>query len=150
MPETADHARERKALAREATRRREAVRILKLAEETCGYAALQLGNGLGPDEARAACLEMAGGLTALAGSLRKAPRLRPEQRRAAARLLAGKGWPVRRVAEQLGVCERTARYYLAAGESPRARRKAVPRVNRLVFAPEDLDAAHSILHPTTA
>ena len=71
MPESAAAAAARKALARQAARRREAVNMLRIAECTCRYAAGQLGDGIGPGEARATALFVAGELTAVARALRR-------------------------------------------------------------------------------
>jgi DNA-binding CsgD family transcriptional regulator len=97
----------------QAQRRRAAVAALRLAEQMCGYAAGQLGNGLGPDEARAAALDAAGELAAVAEVLRRAVRLSPAERRRRAVLLAGLGMSKREVAVRLGVSERAVWYYLA-------------------------------------
>jgi DNA-directed RNA polymerase specialized sigma24 family protein len=102
----------RKRAVSQDQRRREAVAALRLAEQMCGHAAGQLGNGLGPDEARAAALEAAAELAELASVLRRLTRLSPAERRRAVQL-AGLGMPKREVAIRLGVSERAVWYYLA-------------------------------------
>lgn len=102
-------------------RRRRAVDALRLAEEVCRYARAQLASGLGPDEARSACLEVAGELEAITTTVRKAARVGPKERRTVARQLAETGLPTGTIAAQLGVCDRTARYYVR-GRSERQKR----------------------------
>ena len=53
------------------------VDLLRIAEGIAGYAAREVGNGLGPDEARRAALEAAGDLEAAAASLRRLARPDP-------------------------------------------------------------------------
>jgi hypothetical protein len=110
VPETAE--RERKRRAYEAGRRREAVTMLRVAEAMCGYAASQLADGLGPEEARAAAIEAAGELAALAAQLRRLTRLRPADRRVLAAQLTALGLSRREVAGRLGVTDRAVRGYL--------------------------------------
>jgi DNA-binding CsgD family transcriptional regulator len=112
----------RKRAVSQDQRRREAVAALRLAEQMCGYAAGQLGNGLGPDEARAAALEAAAELAELASVLRRLTRLSPAERRRRAVQLAGLGMPKREVAIRLGVSERAVWYYLAGVRGRRADR----------------------------
>ena len=102
----------RKRLAREAERRRSAARLLAIAECGCRYAAGQLANGIGPAEARGVAGEMAAELSVVARELRRLTRMGPDERRAQARHLAALGWPTGRIAMQLGVCDRTVRYYV--------------------------------------
>lgn len=104
---------ERKALARSAARRRQAVATLRLAEAIASYAADQAGNGLAPDQARAAVLDAAGELAELAAVLRRLTRLGPAERRRRAVQLTGLGMSKREVAIRLGVSERSVWYYLA-------------------------------------
>ena len=112
MPESAEQSARRKALAREAARRREAVTMLQIAECTCRYAAAQLGNGTGPAEARTTALFVAGELTVTAEALRRLTRLGPAERRVLAVQLAGLGWGRRQIAARLGVSERAVWGYL--------------------------------------
>ncbi len=83
------------------------VDLLRIAEGIAGYAAREVGNGLGPDEARRAALEAAADLEAAASALRGLARPDPvadsAARRAAALELAASGWPARAIAERLGV-----------------------------------------------
>jgi DNA-binding NarL/FixJ family response regulator len=89
------------------------VDLLRVAEGVAGYAARQVGNGLSPDEARAAVLEAAGELEAAAASLRRAARPDHSARwRALALELAAAGWSRDEIAERLGVTGETARRYL--------------------------------------
>jgi hypothetical protein len=118
VPEPATVTAERKRLAREAARRREAVTMLQISAATCTYAASQLGNGTSPDEARDTALFVAGELTAMAASLRRLTRMGLAERRALARQLAGLGWPTRQIAAQLGVSDRAVRYYVAGRVCP--------------------------------
>lgn len=126
MPETAERARERKATARKAGRRREGVTMLQIAEATCRYGAAQLGNGIGPEEARQTALFIAGELEAVAASLRRATRLDGPQRRALAVMFAGRGWGTKQIAETLGVSERAVRYYVNGRPCPGARSAGNP------------------------
>ena len=103
MPESAQSAARRKALARAVERRRRAVTELLLAESLCAYAADQIGNGLSAEQARLAALEMAGELTAVAQVLRKAAWVSTADRRALAVELRGLGYPTKAIADRLGV-----------------------------------------------
>ena len=103
---------EHKRRVREARRRGEAVELLRFVQAAAGYAAGQLGNGLGPEQAREAALEIAAELELAAVSLRRAVRLRPAERRALARLLAARGVPTRQIAAQVGVSDRSVRSYV--------------------------------------
>jgi hypothetical protein len=118
VPESAAKHAERKARAREAARRRQAVGALRMAEQMCGYGAVQLANGLSPAEARLACLELAGELASTAEALRRLTRLPGPERRALARQLANFGWPTKAIAAQLGVSDRAVRYYKAGRVCP--------------------------------
>jgi hypothetical protein len=113
VPESARRAAERKARARAAGRRRQAVEELRLAEAVSGYAAGQVANGLAPEEARRAVVEAAAELELIAIGLRRLARLGVEERRALARMLHDCGLTQQRVAVLVGVSERTARYYVA-------------------------------------
>jgi DNA-directed RNA polymerase specialized sigma24 family protein len=103
---------EHKRRVREARRRGEAVELLRFVQAAAGYAAGQLGNGLGPAQAREAALELAAELELAAVSLRRAVRLRPAERRALARLLAARGVPTRQIAARVGVSDRSVRSYV--------------------------------------
>jgi hypothetical protein len=96
-------------LTREAARR-EAVDVLTIAAAVAGYAAGQVGDGLGPVEARRAVVEAAAELEAAASSLRRLARLdpldRPERRRLVAGLAAS-GMSQRAIAGAVGVDKRT-------------------------------------------
>jgi hypothetical protein len=117
MPET---DAERKATARESARRREAANMLQIAECTCRYGASQIGNGASPAEAREIARFVAGELVSVAEGLRRLTRLRPAERRLLAVQLAALGVQPKRIAQQLGVCDRTVRYYLARRQRLRA------------------------------
>jgi DNA-directed RNA polymerase specialized sigma24 family protein len=88
--------------------------MLQITEATCRYAASQLSNGTGPDEARETALFVAGELAMMAETLRKLTRLRPDERREMARQLDALGWPKRQVAARLGISERSVWRYTAA------------------------------------
>ena len=77
--------------------------MLQIGEATCRYAASQLLNGLGPDEARETAVFVAGELELVAEALRRLTRLGPAERRERAVQLAGLGWSKPRVAVQFGV-----------------------------------------------
>ncbi len=118
MPESAGAARKR--LSREAARRREAVTVLQIAECTARYGASVLANGASPDEARAAAVEVAAELATIAETLRRLTRLGPSERRERAVQLAALGWDKQRIAVQLGVSDRTVRYYFRPRSPGRA------------------------------
>jgi DNA-directed RNA polymerase specialized sigma24 family protein len=103
---------EHKRRAREAGRRRQAVTMLQIAECTCRYAASRLSNGAEPEEARQTALFVAGELAEVADALRRAVRLRAEDRPVVARQLARLGWPTKQIAAQVGVTPRSVRYYV--------------------------------------
>jgi hypothetical protein len=96
---------------REAARRREAAEVLRVVAAISGYASAQLGNGLGPEEARQAVAEVAGELAVVAGRLRRLARVPARERAAQARLLAGLGVGTQEIADRLGVCAHTAWNY---------------------------------------
>ena len=124
----------RKARAREAERRRQAVNALAIGECACRYAASQLANGVGPAEARELVLEMAAELTAVAAVLRRAAWLTVAERRALAVLMAGRGMPTRQIADRLGVSDRSVRNYVR-GRSPARSRRRQPQVDAADPAP---------------
>ena len=115
MPESAERSAERKRLAREAARRREAAGVLRIIEATAGYAAGQVGNGADPGLARAAALEAAAEMEMAAVSLRRLVRLRPDERKSLAPLLAGRGLSRVQIGMALGLSERSVRKYLNGG-----------------------------------
>ena len=90
--------------------RREAVDTLTIAAAVAAYAAGQIGNGLGPEEARRAAVEAAAELEAVAGTLRRLARLDrldPAGRRRLVADLAASGMSQRRIAAAVGVSKRT-------------------------------------------
>jgi DNA-directed RNA polymerase specialized sigma24 family protein len=99
-------------------RRRQAAAELRLTAGLAAYAAAQLADGLDPGRARQAALETAGELEAVASSLRRLTRLRPGERRALARQLAGLGLSTQQIARQLGVSDRAVRYYVRGRPAP--------------------------------
>jgi hypothetical protein len=95
-------------LAREAARRR-AVDVLRLAAAIAEYGAGQVGNGLGPDQARRAVVDAAAELEAAAAALRRLARLDrldPAGRRRLAAELAADGISQRQIAARLGVTKK--------------------------------------------
>jgi DNA-binding CsgD family transcriptional regulator len=110
----------RKALAREGSRRRQAVSALAIGECACRYAKSELANGLDPARARELVLEMAGELTAVAAILRRVGWLTVAERRALAVLWARSGMPTKAIADRLGVSTRSVRNYVT-GRSPAKR-----------------------------
>ena len=86
--------------------------MLRISASTCSYASTQLADGIGPAEAREVALFTAGELVVMAEALRKLTRPTLAERKALARELTGLGWPARRVADRLGVHERTVWRYL--------------------------------------
>jgi Homeodomain-like domain len=112
VPESAEQAVRRRALARAAGQRRDAVAVLRLAEATAGYAAGQVGNGLGPEQARQAALDAAGELADMAATLRRLARPGPGDRRALAVELAADGLSQREIADRLGLSLRAVWGYL--------------------------------------
>ena len=92
--------------------------MLRLAAAVAGYAAGQVGNGLGPVEAQCATWQAAEELTVIVAQLRRLGQVDPAGRRDLARHLAGAGVPKREIADRLGVTLSTVRGYLRDG-SPR-------------------------------
>jgi hypothetical protein len=88
--------------------------MLQISEATCRYAAAQLGNGIGPEEARQTALFVAGELTAVAETLRRLARLSPAERRALTVRLVADGMSQRQAAAVVGVSKRRAWDYLRA------------------------------------
>ena len=125
MPETAASNAARKALAREGSRRRQAVNALAIGECACRYAKSELANGLDPDRARELVLEMAGELTAIAQVLRRVGWLTVAERRALAVLWSRSGMPTQQIADRLGVSTRSVRNYVTG--RPPAKRPAPGR-----------------------
>jgi Homeodomain-like domain len=96
-------------LTREAARRR-AVNTLRVAEAVARYGAEAVGNGLGPEEARRAAVEVAVELEHVAATLRRlarTARLDPAGRRVLVVDLAASGLSQRAIAARLGVSKRT-------------------------------------------
>lgn len=109
MPESAAQPARRETLTGDAARRR-AVTVLRLAEAVAGYAAGQLADGLSPEQARQAALDVAGELELVAARLRGLAGLAglstAERRVLTVRLVAS-GMSQRQAAERLGVSRRT-------------------------------------------
>jgi hypothetical protein len=111
----------KQARARRAAERREAVALLRLVADLAAYGAAQVGNGLAPDEARAAVGEMAGELAAVAARLRRMARPGSpgsDERRAAVRLLLAHGMSGAQVAARVGLSEKTIYRYRARPTGP--------------------------------
>jgi DNA-binding CsgD family transcriptional regulator len=107
----ADDRAERRALGREADRRRQAASELRMAASMAAYAATQVGDGLTPAQARQALVEAAMELEAVAASVRRLARLRARERARLARLLAAQGHGTQEIATRLGVSAHTAWHY---------------------------------------
>ena len=121
MPELPDRAARKVAArraARQAVRRSELVNLLRISECTVRYAAVQLGNGISPAEARETALFTAGELAVVVEALRRAVRLDPAARRRATLGLAWRGLPKRQIATRLGVSERTVHRDLRSRSQP--------------------------------
>jgi DNA-directed RNA polymerase specialized sigma24 family protein len=105
----------RETLTREAARR-EAVGALRITASIAAYSAEQIGNGLSPQAAQQAALDVAGELEAVAGKLRRLAlaRLNPAERRALVAELAHEGMSNVRIGAALGVHETTVRRDKAA------------------------------------
>jgi DNA-directed RNA polymerase specialized sigma24 family protein len=112
VPEPPTAAAERKRAVRDAGRRRSAVDVLTVASAVAGYAAREVGDGLGPEQARLAVVEAAAELEAAASSLRRLARLGPADRRALAANLAALGFTRAEIADRLGVSQRAVYGYL--------------------------------------
>jgi DNA-directed RNA polymerase specialized sigma24 family protein len=96
-------------LAREAARRR-VVDTLRLTASIAEYSARALANGLSPEQARQATLDVAAELEHIAAKLRRltrTARLDPDARRALVADLAASGWSQRRIAEAVGTHKRS-------------------------------------------
>jgi hypothetical protein len=96
------------------------VTALQIAGKTCEYAASQLGNGLGPEEARRAAVFVAGELELTAAALRRLTRLSGPERRGLAVQLAGLGWSKHQIAVRLGVSDSAVRGWLRSRSRPRS------------------------------
>jgi DNA-binding NarL/FixJ family response regulator len=96
----------RVVLGREDGRRR-AVDALRLAESIAAYGARQLANGLSPEQARRAAIDVAAELELIAAELRRLATLTPAERRRLAAELAASGMSDRAIAEAVGVDRRT-------------------------------------------
>ncbi len=110
MPEPAAQSAKGNALAR-----RQAVASLRLAQAVAGYAADQVADGLGPEDARAAVLDASEELARLAVLLWRLASPWPVDREALAVELAASGVPRWEIAMRLGVSPRTVRGYLLSG-----------------------------------
>jgi hypothetical protein len=113
--------------------------VLTVASAVAGYAAGQIGNGLGPEEARRAALDAAGELELIAGTLRRIAlaRLGPPERRRLVAELAASGMSQRRIAAAVGVAKRTVwgdLHRLAAVKVAPARRADLPRLAEVLNA----------------
>jgi hypothetical protein len=119
MGTVADTTRaELRARGREAERRREAAAALRIGASLCEYTAEQVGNGLTPQDARRAVVEVAAELADLAEQLRRLARLRPADRRSLAAAWAGLGMSRTEIARRLGVSDRAVYYYVRGRPSP--------------------------------
>ena len=101
----------RKRAVREEDRRRAAAELLRLTEAMAGYSAAQLSNGLTPEQARRAVIDMAAELAAAAVALRRLARLPARQRATLAVAWAGLGMGTHEIAVRLGVSDHTAWNY---------------------------------------
>ena len=122
VPGTAPVVRMR--LTRERARRREAVAMLRLGEMMCGYAAAQLGDGLPPEQARLAAVEVASELAEVAAALRRLARLSASERRLLVHRLTGLGLSRVEVARRLGY--RSGRCTAACGRVGAIQRRVIP------------------------
>jgi hypothetical protein len=92
---------------------------LRVGGSVIEYAAVQLSNGIGPEEARECALEAAAQLSMLALALRKSVRLPRGQRRLLVARLSGLGYTREAIALRAGVSVKTVGRDLAGG--PRRR-----------------------------
>ena len=106
MPSPAEPSARRETPTDDAARR-SAVTVLRLAEAIAGYAAAQLGDGLGPEQARAAARAAADELAETVATLRRLAGLTTGERRERAARLIASGMSQRQAAERLGVSRRT-------------------------------------------
>ena len=143
MPESAELPAARRALAR-----RRSVDMLRLAESVAGYAAAQLANGLGPEQARRAALDAAAELETIGAELRALAlaRLSPAGRRALAVELVGGGVSRRAAADLLGCAESTVRADLRRRAPARGYRLAtnVPHPGRVSISPSSASGASAL------
>jgi transcriptional regulator with XRE-family HTH domain len=103
--------RQQKAAMRAAARRRQAADLLRVTASITSYSAVQLGNGLSPEEARRAVQEVAGELAVVVVSLRRLARLPARERAGLAVQLAALGVGTQEIADRLGVSAHTAWNY---------------------------------------
>ena len=87
---------------REAAARRRAADLLRVTNATLAYAAEQLSNGIGPDEARMVGLEVSEELCEVARALRRLTRLSAPERRAEAARLRELGFGTQQMGQHLG------------------------------------------------
>lgn len=116
-PSALPESTERKRRVRAAARRREAVTLLNVAGGTIHYCVRQLGNGIGPEEARLVAAEAAEELAVVARELRRLTRLGPAERRVLARQLVALGMTRHEAAVRLGLSDSAVRSYLRQGSS---------------------------------
>jgi hypothetical protein len=102
---------EQKRAMREAAARRRAADLLRVTNATLAYAAEQLSNGIGPEEARMVGLEVSEELCAVARALRRLTRLSAPERKAEAARLRGLGFGTQQIADRLGVSMHSAWNY---------------------------------------
>jgi DNA-binding CsgD family transcriptional regulator len=102
---------EQKRRMREAAQRRRAADLLRVTNATLAYAAAQLSNGIGPEEARMVGLEVSEELCEVARTLRRLTRLSARERRAEAARLRGAGLGTQEIATRLGVSMHSAWNY---------------------------------------
>ena len=118
VPESFELAVVRDARAR-ATARRRAADVLRLAAGCAGYAAGQVGDGLGPAEADAAVRQAAEALAAVVLELRVLAPLEPGEVREAVAEMAGLGIPRAEISRRLGLSQKAVRVYLRRGSPGR-------------------------------
>jgi len=107
----------KKARARRAAERREAVALLRLIADLAAYSAAQIGNGLSPAEARLAVGQVAGDLAETAARLRRMARpLEAAERRRTVGVLFAQGMSGAQVAARVGLSEKSV-YRYRAGRS---------------------------------
>jgi DNA-directed RNA polymerase specialized sigma24 family protein len=108
----------KQARQRRAAERREAVALLRLVADLAAYAGAQVGNGLAPDDARAAVREVAAELDAAAIRLRRMARPGPAERRTLVRLLFAQGLSGAQIAARVGLSEKSVYRYRARPPGP--------------------------------
>ena len=86
---------------------------LRVAESVIGYAARQLSNGIGPEEAAETALEASAQLSRLAVAIRKSVRLPLVHRRVLVSRLADLGYTQEAIGLRVGVSVKTVQRDLA-------------------------------------